>query len=101
MHIRCGTGLLLSLLVLVGCTTTESSTRPPKEPMVFRTPPDLPEFSRPLTYPKEFMEEDPLIKKSTKVAGPNMGGKPGGPGGMGGPGTGGLAGSGMMGPGRF
>ena len=105
MRILCGLGMLVPLLALLGCNTTENTVRPPKEPMVYRTPPDLPEYSKPLTYPKEFMDEDPLIKKSTKAAGPGMGGRPGGPGGAGagGPGMGGpgMGGAGMMGPGRF
>jgi hypothetical protein len=106
MRILLGLGVLAPILGLIGCSTTEPSTRPPKEPAVYRTPPDLPEYSKPLSYPKEFMEEDPLMKKSTKAAGPGMGGRPGGPGGAGPGGPGGMAGpgmggAGMMGPGRF
>lgn len=103
MRIPYALGWMLPVLALLGCTTSETATRPPKEPMVFRTPPDLPEFNKPLSYPKEFMEEDPLIKKGTKTATPGLGGRPGGPGGagLGGLGGGGLAGPGMTGPGRF
>jgi hypothetical protein len=91
MRIHLGLWGLVPVLVVLGCTTTEPSTRPPKEPMVYRAPPDLPEYSKPLVYPKEFMEEDPLIKKTKGSALPGMGGRPGGPGSR----------PGMTGPGGF
>lgn len=79
---------LLGAVAVIGCQSTEPSTRPPAEPVVYRTAPDEPTYNRPLEYPKEYMEQDPLTKKA-KSAGlpgltrPGQGGRPsmgGGPG---------------------
>ncbi|MGL4549546.1 MAG: hypothetical protein ACRC33_00050 [Gemmataceae bacterium] len=82
---------LVPLLAFFGCSTTEPNTRPPKEPMVYRSAPDEPAYSRPMEYPKETMEQDPLIKKAKTAGLPGMTQRPGQanagrPGGMGGTG---------------
>jgi hypothetical protein len=80
-RILVGSLALMPLIGFFGCSTTEPATRPPKEAMVYRTAPDDPAYSKPLEYPKETMDADPLIKKSSKGAGlPGMSSRPGQPG---------------------
>ncbi|NBO93890.1 MAG: hypothetical protein EBV06_16515 [Planctomycetia bacterium] len=91
MRLVIGSFAVLSLLTLLGCSTTQPNTRPPKEPMVYRTAPDDPAYSRPLEYPKETMEQDPLIKKAKNAGITGLNQRPGQasmgrPGGVGGTG---------------
>lgn len=71
----------LMLLVPLGCTSTEPSLRPPKGPEEFNGPPNEPAYGRPIEYPKDAMDGDPLQRKAKQGALPGMMNGPGAPGG--------------------
>ena len=57
----------LVLAVAAGCASDRDVVKPPKQPEEFRAPPDSEgRYSRPLEYPKETMDQDPLKKASDK-----------------------------------
>ena len=91
---RIGDGLgmlVVSLLGLVGCASTEPHLKPPKQPEAYVLPPtDDPRYSEPIRYPDGTLNKDTLRKGD--LAAP---GGPEGPGGSGGPGSRGA------GPARF
>jgi hypothetical protein len=75
--IRHTLGLLLLPICLGGCATSEPQLKPPKAPEEFNAPPDNDSrYNKPIEYPKEAIDQDPL----NKAKGNNPGG-PGGPGG--------------------
>jgi hypothetical protein len=72
--------LLVTLLGLAGCHTTDPPIKPPKFSEEYKLPPDADRrYSQPPEYPKESLNKDPGPKNSL--------GTPGGPGGPGGPGS--------------
>ena len=76
--------LVLAGLLPLGCATTEPQVRPPKQPDEFIAPPT--EMAKPIAYPAESMDDDPLLKKAK--AGSNIPGMmKGGAGGPGSPGS--------------
>src|SRR5262249_42600092 len=93
-RIRDLVGLMFAAAALVaGCETTQSQVvRPPKLPEEYNAPPaNDPRYSGPVEYPREVMEQDPLLKKAKD----NSKGPPNSMSGGGG------AGSGMRGGGRM
>jgi hypothetical protein len=69
---------LSPLLLFLGCAwDTAQAVRTPKEPMAYRTAPDEPTYNRPLEYPKESMDQDPLIKKHKGLGLPGLTSRPG------------------------
>ena len=75
--------LSLGVLAPLGCTSTQPQLRPPKPSEEFVAPPSDPAFGKPVAYPAESLDQDPMLKKG-------KGGLPGmmKGGGMGGPGAG-------------
>jgi hypothetical protein len=61
---------MLGLLLLIhmgfsGCASSEPQLRPPKAPEEYNAPPDNdPRYNKPIEYPKETMDQDPLTKKA-------------------------------------
>jgi hypothetical protein len=61
---------LLGLFLLLhagfsGCAHTEPQIKPPKPPEEFNAPPDNdPRYNKPIEYPAETMDQDPLQKKT-------------------------------------
>jgi len=59
-----GLGLLVGL-GLGGCSWSQREVRPPPPPEEFRAPPENdPRYGNPHDYPKETLDQDPLLKKS-------------------------------------
>src|SRR5262245_39191593 len=93
-RIRDLVGLMFAAAALIaGCETTQSQVvRPPKMPEEYNAPPtNDPRYSGPVEYPREVMEQDPLLKRAkdnAKSLNPMSGG-------------GGAGGPGMRGPGRM
>jgi hypothetical protein len=74
----CGLGLLSLLLPLTwGCSSTEPALRPPKTPEEFIPPPNETWASRPIDYPKEALDGDPLLRKAKGPSTPGLTGRPG------------------------
>jgi hypothetical protein len=70
-----GLGLLSAALWgLAGCATTESEIKkPPKPPEEYKLPPeDDPRFNKPVEYPKDVFEKDPLQQKAKAKDTPGM-----------------------------
>jgi hypothetical protein len=88
-------GLVLAGLVgVAGCTSTDAHLKPPKPPEEYNTPPENDPRYAPgaKLYPKDTMEDDPLVKKARDKAASGLNGLPGS-GRMGGPGSmGGMGG---------
>jgi hypothetical protein len=87
-----GIGVLaVALLGAAGCLTNDAHLKkPPKQPEVYAVPPEDPRYDKPIEYPKETMDRDPLQQKSKNDQGPGQPGGPnrfraGGGNGMGGP----------------
>jgi hypothetical protein len=61
---------MLGLLLLIhaslsGCASTEPQIKPPKQPEEFNAPPDNdPRYNKPIEYPAQVMDDDPLQKKA-------------------------------------
>jgi len=64
-------------LVPLGCMTTEPSMRPPKPPEEFVAPPNEPGYARPVEYPKDVMDGDPLMRKNKGITTPGLMNRPG------------------------
>jgi hypothetical protein len=57
--------LLLGTIGLVGCESTSHQVQPPKPPEEFRDPPENdPRYSGPIQYPRDTLDQDPLLKKA-------------------------------------
>jgi hypothetical protein len=87
-------GLMVTGLIgAAGCTSTDAHLKPPKPPEEYNTPPDTDPRYLPgaKLYPKDVMDDDPLVKKARDKAA-NAGGLPGS-GRMGGPNGFGMGGS--------
>ena len=72
------------LLALVGCTTPETSNKPPKHPDEYNVPPsDDPRYTRPPEYAKDVLNRDvlPKQKDDAGAGGPGAPGSAGMPGG--------------------
>ena len=69
-RIRLWMGLgLLAGLGLAGCTWTQKEVRPPPPPEEFKAPPENdPRYANPHEYPKETLDQDPLLKKAKDSA---------------------------------
>jgi hypothetical protein len=82
--------VVLAAVGLGGCAATESQVRPPKPPEEFKAPPDESRYSGPVEYPRETMNQDPLLKRAKDSASKSTPGPTGNPrngmGGMGSPG---------------
>jgi hypothetical protein len=85
--------LVAALLATVGCATHDAHLKkPPKEAEVYAVPPDDPRYEKPIEYPKESLERDPIQQKAknndqlpgsfntSRVGGPGNTGGIGGPG---------------------
>lgn len=59
--------LVLTGAVVAGCESSRDHLRPPKPPEEFNAPPPTdPRYSGPVEYPRDVMDQDPLLKRATK-----------------------------------
>jgi len=58
-----GLCLLVALLILAGCRSTDQVLRPPKAPDELKGVPDDPRFEKPPQYPADAMKKDYNKKK--------------------------------------
>ncbi len=64
--------LLLGMAAVNGCESRDNYVRPPKPPEEFNAPPaNDPRYTGPIEYPREVMEQDPLLKRAKENKTPN------------------------------